>query len=288
MKNLFSLLFLPVAFAMHASALMIPGTLADSCLEVDLSNIEICETQGNAEPHSTWERSSLTPLIICYPKGAGNEISVPHPGNRETIGVPGAPYLPDATASYSPFTNGESKGVLYLEHADFDVQIILHFERENADGTYSGTAEITWKEAGNTTHMRHATFCTRAIQPADFPLQLPVSPAPIEEATDNHSELQAIFCELQNRQAQNAVEELYLRRLRMLLPLILEQGDVNLTTPETKGNTALHYACGLGHAELVRALVQAGANTQARTDKGATPLDCVSGPQSRLIKTLLK
>ncbi len=288
MNFLFPQLLLPLAFAMHAAAVMIPATLADSCLVVDLSDIETCEAQGNAAPHTAWKRSSLTPLIVCYPEGSSNEISVPHPANRETIGVPGAPYLPDATANYSPFTNGESKGVLYLEHADFEVQIILNFEKLNTDGTYSGSAELTWKEAGTTTHIRHATFCTRAIQPADFPLQLPMQPAHAEEDADTHATLQQILSELQGRQTKSAVESLYLRRLLMLLPLILEQGDVNLTTPETKGNTALHYACGLGHVELVRALVQAGANTKARTNKGATPLDCVSGPQSMRIKALLK
>lgn len=288
MNPLFPQLFLPMAFAMHAAAVMVPATLADSCLEVDLSDIETCVAQGNAAPHTAWKRSSLTPLIVCYPEGSGNEISVPHPGNRENIGVPGAPYLPDATADYSPFTNGESKGVLYLEHADFEIQIILNFKKLNADGTYSGTAEITWKEAGTTTHIRQATFCTRPIQPADFPLQLPMQTAPAEEDAGTHAALQQILGELQGQQAKSAIEALYLRRLLMLLPLILEQGDVNITTPQTKGNTALHYACGLGHVELVRALVQAGANTKARTDKGATPLDCVSGPQSGLIKALLK
>ncbi len=288
MISLFPQFILPVAFAMHAAAVTIPATLADSCLEVDLSNIETCEAQGNAAPHTAWTRCSLTPLIVCYPKDSSNEISVPHPANRDNIGVQGAPYLPDATASYSPFTNGESKGVLYLEHADFDVQIILHFEKLNTNGTYSGTAEITWKEAGTTTYMRHASFRTRAIQAADFPLQLPVAISPAEAKMNHHTSLKQILNELQYQKAKNAVEALYLRRLLMLLPLILEQGDVDITTPETKGNTALHYACGLGHAELVRELVRAGANTKARTNKGATPLDCASGSQASLIRALLK
>ena len=70
---------------------------------------------------------------------------------------------------------------------------------------------------------------------------------------------------------------LYQGRLLMLLPMIQEGAPVDVTTSETKGNTALHYACGMGRIDIVEWLVNHGADVNKKTDKGATPLDCVSG-----------
>lgn len=71
--------------------------------------------------------------------------------------------------------------------------------------------------------------------------------------------------------------KLYQGRLLMLLPMIQEGAPVDVTTVETKGNTALHYACGMGRVDIVEWLVNHGADVNKQTDKGATPLDCVSG-----------
>lgn len=71
--------------------------------------------------------------------------------------------------------------------------------------------------------------------------------------------------------------KLYQFRLMTLLPMIQEGSPVDVTTVETKGNTALHYACGMGRIDIVEWLVNHGADVNKRTDKGATPLDCVSG-----------
>ena len=71
--------------------------------------------------------------------------------------------------------------------------------------------------------------------------------------------------------------KLYQFRLMTLLPMIQEGSPVDVTTVETKGNTALHYACGMGRMDIVEWLVNHGADVNKRTDKGATPLDCVSG-----------
>lgn len=82
---------------------------------------------------------------------------------------------------------------------------------------------------------------------------------------------------LQNMHPYDATQKLYRKRLLTLLPHIRSASHVDITLPETKGNTASHYACGMGNVELVRWLVTQGANIYARTNKGKTPWDCAGG-----------
>lgn len=74
---------------------------------------------------------------------------------------------------------------------------------------------------------------------------------------------------------------LYKKRLMMLLPMIQSGSHVDVTTVETKGNTALHYACGMDDEELVRWLLDHGANPNAVTNKGATPMKCAGSSSVR-------
>ncbi len=91
----------------------------------------------------------------------------------------------------------------------------------------------------------------------------------------------ASFLPSVNSYSNSGTNALYKKRLNMLLPMIANGAPVDITTVETKGNTALHYACGLGHVELIRWLVAHGANVNARTDKGATPTQCCSSAAAR-------
>lgn len=93
---------------------------------------------------------------------------------------------------------------------------------------------------------------------------------------------------VQNMRTYNDTQRLYCKRLNTLLPYIIQGSDPNITLPETKGNTALHYACGLGYYDLVQLLLEAGANPRLRTHKGASPADCASGPNAAGIKALLR
>ncbi len=101
-------------------------------------------------------------------------------------------------------------------------------------------------------------------------------------------ELNHIVAELQALEPSSAAEQLYRKRLLMLLPLIQQSANADLTTPETKGNTALHYACAMGHAELVQWLVSHGANPEARTDKGATVDACIGSVNGEVIRHIIK
>ena len=99
--------------------------------------------------------------------------------------------------------------------------------------------------------------------------------------------LNDILAALEKRTCKSATDKLYRKRLLMLLPLIQETHNPNTPTPETKGNTALHYACAIGDLELVSALLKRGANPRLRTHKGATPHLCASGPNRAGIQKLL-
>ena len=85
----------------------------------------------------------------------------------------------------------------------------------------------------------------------------------------------------------SSATKLYQARLLMLLPMIQEGAPVDVTTPLTKGNTALHYACGMGRLDIVEWLVKHGADVNKRTDKGASPLNCVSGMNGPRIRSFL-
>ena len=97
------------------------------------------------------------------------------------------------------------------------------------------------------------------------------------QAKNSLSSLDSHISALQNMTTYDATQSLYRKRLLTLLPLIRSGNHIDITLPETKGNTALHYACGMGNVALVRWLVEHGANVNARTDKGKTPWECAGG-----------
>ena len=109
--------------------------------------------------------------------------------------------------------------------------------------------------------------------------------APASVPTAGGGELQSLINRVSSMSTHDATIALYKKRLMMLLPMIQNGADVDTTTVETKGNTALHYACGLGDDALVLWLLQHGANPNAVTNKGKTPTQCSSSPSvQRLLK----
>lgn len=80
---------------------------------------------------------------------------------------------------------------------------------------------------------------------------------------------------------------LFRRRLLKLLPLIAGGEPADILLPDSKGNTALHYACAIGDVELVSDLLKHGATPHIRTHRGASPADCASGPHRKKIQQLL-
>ena len=118
--------------------------------------------------------------------------------------------------------------------------------------------------------------------PSDIHTQVPAT-----TKQEDRSDLQPMIDRMAALRCREATSALYQKRLLTLLPLIRDGADVDITLPETKGNTALHYACGIGSLSITRWLVEHGANVNAVTNKGATPLDCVGADNAQQIRALL-
>ena len=101
-------------------------------------------------------------------------------------------------------------------------------------------------------------------------------------------QLDVMIKRLRALKCKSAESALYQRRLLALLSLIRNGADVDVTLPETKGNTALHFACALGSWSISQWLVEHGANVNARTHRGATPMDCLGDDNAARIKKLLQ
>ena len=106
-------------------------------------------------------------------------------------------------------------------------------------------------------------------------------------AGQTHEDLQPMIDRMRALRCREASSALYQKRLLTLLPMIRNGADVDITLPETKGNTALHYACAIGSWSITQWLVEHGANVNAVTDKGSTPLDCVGEDNAQRIRALL-
>ncbi len=104
---------------------------------------------------------------------------------------------------------------------------------------------------------------------------------------EDRSDLQPMINRMAALRCREATSALYQKRLLTLLPMIRDGAPVDLTLPETKGNTALHYSCGIGSWSITRWLVEHGADVNAVTNKGKTPLDCVGSDNAQRIRALL-
>lgn len=156
------LLLTPVPMtAAQQNTIILPADLADKCFRIDLSNVEESTVPGRATP-TEWEHASYSPLIVTFPVNEGSEFTVPQ-----------QVAFPPLEVYYSPFTNGECAGVVNIENEDETYQIILRFEQAGNNGSYSGTAEVVYRAAGESTHMRGGTFSIRPARKGDATIALP-------------------------------------------------------------------------------------------------------------------
>ena len=155
--------------------IVLPAGLADKCFQIDLSNIEQSTVPGRATP-TEWEHASYSPLIVTFPGNEGSEFTVPHPGGKGCKQKDAAQVaFPPLEVYYSPFTNGECAGVVNIENEDETYQIILRFEQAGNNGSYSGTAEVVYRAAGESTHMRGGKFSIRQARKGDAAISLPAT-----------------------------------------------------------------------------------------------------------------
>ena len=100
--------------------------------------------------------------------------------------------------------------------------------------------------------------------------------------------LASLYDRLARLKCREAYSALCQKRLLMLLGLIRNGADINVTTEETKGSNALHYACSLGSLSITKWLLENGADPNAKTAKGADPITCVGSDNREAIIRLLK
>ncbi|MBQ4613485.1 MAG: hypothetical protein IJB31_00970 [Akkermansia sp.] len=248
-----------------------PTTAAHHSIRLNMEAAEIARTGLNEAPGGIWYKlDNLSPLQVSFPEIDTFTASTTY----------GADLSSDICATYIPQKDSEA-AVVKLSCPDFSAVVKLNFTAKD-----SGTAEITWNEAGETRHLRGASFTMRPEGDATgilLPMEQPEGDPPLW-----NDGLASILSNIESTVYHTATDKLYQKRLVSLLPLVMVMHNASYTTPDFKGNTALHYACGLSQLELVTWLVNHGADLEARTDKGATIDACVSGRNAASIKSLLK
>ena len=247
-----------------------PVSVADKTIRISMGDALVARADLHQPPVAPWYRlQDMADFVLDFPDS-----------NTYTATADYCPgLLAEVTVKYS--RESDSSAVATLESKDFNVQIALNYTGEN-----TGTASIAWHEAGDTRYFREVSFTIEADARSDAGLVLPMEQIALDpEVLDDG--LQEIVWEIEKMVPRNASERLYKNRLTTLLPLVMLSRDASYTNPDYKGNTALHYACGLSHVALVKWLVEHGADLEARTEKGASIDACVGGRNAAAIKTVL-
>lgn len=243
------------------------STMSGRCIRIAMADASVARVGLNQPAKGPWYRlSDLTEFVLDFP-------------TADTFTAV-TDYCPNLRANVTVTYDAE-QGKVKLLSEDFSVDILLSFT-----GKDSGCAEIVWHEAGNTRYFRGATFTVQNEADDIAHLELPMEQiARDPEILDDG--LQEILWDIEKMVPRNATEKLYKARLTTLLPHVMMSQDASYTNQDYKGNTALHYACGLSHVELVSWLVEHGADLQAYTEKGASIDACVGGRNAAAIRTIL-
>lgn len=249
---------------------VVPVSLAGKVLEIDFSGAIDATVVGN-EPHSQWSACQSTPLVIQFPT-SGHAFTItrnsePPAGLEEEWST--------VAVNYELLSCG---AMVELSGCMLRAEISLDFEDSE-----SGLAHVSWDMDDSVWLARGATFRIRPAKSANGTVQWPS----MDNGTPT-TELSVLIGELQQRRYDKAVDRLYQQRLLTLLPRIAAGAPVDSVLENANGTTALHNACGLSHVAIVQWLVDHGADTQARTAKGASVDDCVGGPNARAIRTILQ
>ena len=250
-----------------------PDDIANKTIRLDMSESQVSRSDIYQAPVLPWyQLTDITDFVIDFPEAGEFLASVNY----------GSGLSNEVQVSYTATPEKNQAGIR-LGCNDFSVQVELTYTSNT-----SGTATIAWHEAGDTRHFRHVTFtvqddfdvASRVVLPEEI-----ISTSP-EPAPDDG--LSAILSRLEKTQYRSSTDRLYRKRLLSLLPNVMMLNNASWTAPDYKGNTALHYACGLSDVELVQWLVNHGADLQMTTDKGASIDACVGGKNAAEIKAILK
>lgn len=260
-----------VLAACVASVWAAPADMAGKLLVVSVNGAQQAHTQSDVQP-TQWIDCQSTPLVLQFPTSCDNCFSY-----QLDESTPDSPW-PPVKVVYSAQDSSIS-----ITGNDMCVEVKLTFTSDT-----EGKADITWFEEDGVWYVRGATFNICHSSSSAGLVTLPQAEATDGAIASVDDGLGELIRELENTQYKTAVERLYKNRLLTLLPQIMEGGDVNNVLSNSNGTTALHNACGLSHVEIVQWLVNHGADLNAKTAKGASVDDCVSGPNAKTIRSILK
>ncbi|MBR4309592.1 MAG: ankyrin repeat domain-containing protein [Akkermansia sp.] len=264
--TLLSLLASPVLLAQG------PADIANHTVSIHMTGAQVARSRMYQVPELPWHTwKEVTDFVIDFPESSGFSTTAEYSVNLRK----------DLAVSYHSQTN-EGKAYVKLEGADLSVLVTLTYTDNS-----SGTAEIVWHEAGDTRHIRNTTFSVQQDSDAASRVDLPEEIIACDPEMWNDG-LADILKEIEAARYKNATDKLYQKRLITLLPQVMMTFDASYTNPDYKGNTALHYACGLSHVKLVQWLVDHGADLQMSTDKGASIDACIGGKNAARIKAVLQ
>ena len=269
--------FLPLAALLAvapAFAAPAPAQLAGRVVEVNFNGAMACNVIRDEA--GEWKPAVATPLVIQFPAEEGTcfyiQLDEPVPGVEESWEPNKVTYSPQGEVAVI-----QVKG--YMRH----LVLTLNFDtpdRGRADLSW-GMDESGWLARGATFRLRHAEINRERV----WLPTLEEEEGALQTLDDGLGEL---VRELEQRKYPTAVERLYRKRLLTLLPQIMEGAPIDHSISDSNGTTALHNACGLSHVEIVKWLIDHGADLNAKTAKGASVDDCVGGPNAAAIRALLK
>ena len=251
----------------HATPISLDGKL----VVLNFYSAEEARAERGEQPEA-WNKLAASPMVLQFPVQGNNTYSY-----QLYESTPDSPW-PPVKVTYDP-----SEGCIHITGNDMHVRVVLSFRTAT-----EGTACIEWHDEGGSWYVRHADF---AVSPSTSTAGLVTMPqaeesdGAIQSVDDGLGEL---VRELENRKYKTAVERLYQKRLLNVLPQIMEGAPIDNIIPHANGTTALHNACGLSHVEIVRWLVEHGADLNAKTAKGASVDDCVGGANAKEIRTILR
>lgn len=253
---------------------IVPRSIAGKVVEINFKGAvkRTIMQDGVEEAYSAWHQCYATPFVFRFPIDS-NHFEIPH-------------FMPDTEESpYPPMSvNYELVGTcaeISVRGRSHGVTVELDFE-----DSQSGVAHVLLGyEDGWGFDFKGATF---TIRDAEMAASGVVYPENIEVDNNGNSEIKQMIQDLSLIRYESAVENLYRKRLMEGLNSILYGADINHVIANANGTTLLHNACGLSHVELVKWLVEHGADLDALTAKGATVEDCVGGPNAAAIRRILK
>lgn len=238
---------------------VIPTSLAGKVLEIDFRGAFTCRRDSTTQ-QTSYQASKAAPLVVQFPASDSNFTSQGQDGPPLSVQYE----LRSCGAVVSMSGGQEHNTEISLDFADSE----------------SGLAHVSRTEGDNQWEERAARFRLRPAESNTGYVSLP-------QMRGAEPLLADLIRGLENITYPTAVERLYQKRLLILLPQIAAGASTETVLPNANNSTALHYACGLSHVELVQWLIDHGANLHAKTAKGAGVEDCVGGKNAKTIRLIL-